>query len=134
MVLLLSHINFLVKTLFFFLQLTKSDVSKALSKVGIKLNGNYSDIRRRIDVNCGKRSPTTAVECLPLEAPCLFDIRKDPCEFDNLAARRPELVRELLDLLHWYNSTAVPPLNTPADPLSNPKFWNYTYTNWVDYI
>jgi len=109
----------------------ESDVGKSLSYIGIKIDHGISKLRKSVEVVCGEGPPET---CLPLEAPCLFDIETDPCEYHNLASKEPELVQELLDLIQWYNSTAVPPLNTPADPLSNPKFWGYVYTNWADYL
>ena len=86
-----------------------------------------------IQVDCGT-TPQPMIPCEPLVDVCLFDIVNDPCEQRNLASQRPDVVQELLDLLNWYNSTAVTPLNTRLDPLSNPKYWNYTYTNWVDLL
>ena len=90
------------------------------------------EIRRQVEVVCGKPPPTAT--CFPLRNPCLFDIREDPCEYHNLADSSPQVVQELLHLLHRFNETAVPPLNTQSDPRSNPKYWNYTYTNWADYV
>ncbi|KAB7502708.1 hypothetical protein Anas_12396 [Armadillidium nasatum] len=36
--------------------------------------------------------------------------------------------------LRFYNSTMIPPGNKPADPRSNPIFWNNTWTNWFDFL
>ena len=84
-------------------------------------------------VDCGVKSEES-IACEPLKDFCLFDIVNDPCEYNNLAHQKPDVVQDLLSLLNWYNGTAVEPLNTPPDPLSNPKYWNYTYTNWVDFL
>nr|CAD7439586.1 unnamed protein product [Timema bartmani] len=65
--------------------------------------------------------------------PCLYNVVDDPCEVINLADLYPEKVEELLVLLRQYNETYVQPVNTGADPTSNPKYWNYTWTNWKDY-
>jgi len=35
--------------------------------------------------------------------------------------------------LERFNATAVPPSNKPADPRADPRFWNYTWTNFGDY-
>ena len=32
-----------------------------------------------------------STECKPMEAPCLFNLREDPCERVNLAAARPQV-------------------------------------------
>ncbi len=94
---------------------------------------NFYELRSKAEVVCGEKSPD-AIPCLPLIAPCLFDIERDPCEYNNLAGKLPDITEELLNLLNRYNSTAVTPLNTPPDPMSNPKYWNYTYTNWADFL
>lgn len=94
---------------------------------------NLYERRSDAEVICGDKPPE-ANPCLPLKGACLFDIDNDPCEYDNLAEKLPQVVEELLELLSWYNSTSVPPLNAPIDPMSNPKYWNYTYTNWGDYV
>ena len=94
---------------------------------------NLEKRRHQAEVICGEK-PSSANPCYPLQAPCLFDISKDPCEYNNLALLEPRLVTDLLELLEWYNSTAVKPLNTPSDPLFNPKYWDYTLTNWVDFF
>ena len=40
----------------------------------------------------------------------------------------------LEDTLDTYNSTAVPPGNVPIDPRADPKYWDYTWTNFMDFI
>ena len=34
---------------------------------------------------------------------CLFHIGEDPCELDNVAARHPDVLDRMLDLLRWYS-------------------------------
>lgn len=104
-----------------------------MARIGMELPANLPELQSSAEVRCGERKPE-ATDCAPLQAPCLFNIEEDPCEFDNLAGKYPKVVADMVDLLYWYNSTAVQPLNTPPDPMSNPKYWGYTYTNWVDYI
>ena len=68
-----------------------------------------------IVVDCGERPEYVLTNCNPSIAPCLFDLDKDPCEYNNLASLMPEKVRELLDRLDTHNTTAVPPLYSPND-------------------
>lgn len=63
---------------------------------------------------------------------CLFNLKDDPCERVNQAKNQPEILQNLQEVLKKYNP--VKPLNKPIDPRSNPKFWNYTWTNWMDYV
>ncbi|XP_037956050.1 arylsulfatase B-like [Teleopsis dalmanni] len=71
--------------------------------------------------------------CNPLNAPCLFNIKDDPCEQFNLSEKYPHILNSLLDELQRFNSTAVPPSNKPLDPRADPRLWNYTWTNFGDY-
>lgn len=48
--------------------------------------------------------------------------------------RNKDLLDQLLNILDIYNSTAISPGNLPPDPRSNPKLWNYTWTNFGDYF
>ncbi|KAK7601300.1 hypothetical protein V9T40_008741 [Parthenolecanium corni] len=63
---------------------------------------------------------------------CLFNVQTDPCERVNQAESRPEILKELLQALKKYKP--VKPLNKPFDERSNPKYWNYTWTNWMDFV
>lgn len=118
---------------FSFQKLLDSDVSRYISMLGMSVTRNLYELRSDAEINCSGK-PSDINPCLPLKAPCLFDIEQDPCEYNNLAEKMPEVTRDLLVLLSWYNSTAVAPLNTSPDPMSNPKYWNYTFTNWADYL
>ncbi|KAK4017979.1 hypothetical protein OUZ56_000052 [Daphnia magna] len=113
-------------------KLLKSDAGRYISRLGISVIDNLNQLLKDAEIKCGER-PVDAHACLPLDAPCLFDIDQDPCEYNNLAEKLPHIANDLLDLLNWYNATAVAPLNTQPDPMSNPKYWNYTFTNWVDF-
>mgnify|MGYP003449477634 CR=1 FL=1 len=60
-------------------------------------------IRSQSKVKClGIKTP-----CNTLVAPCLFDIEKDPCEENNLAALLPEKLNEILLKLNFQVSTAT---------------------------
>lgn len=72
--------------------------------------------------------------CFPGNSPCLFNVDEDPCEFNNLADQKPDILNTLLRRLSFYKKSAVRPGNKPLDPQSNPKFHNYIWTNWMDSI
>ncbi|KAJ9601168.1 hypothetical protein L9F63_000688, partial [Diploptera punctata] len=86
-------------------------------------------LRRNATVTCSSSSQHRS-KCTD----CLFDLDSDPCELNNLYDTQPERVADLQALLDKYNKTVLPPRNKPADPRSNPEFWQYTWTNWVDYL
>ncbi|KAI4462998.1 arylsulfatase [Holotrichia oblita] len=88
-------------------------------------------IRKEAEVKC---PPIENVACKPLEEPCLFNIKDDPCELQNLAKVHPAILSKLLTRLNELNSTVVPPGNLPNDSRGNPKYWDYTWTNFGDYF
>ena len=85
-------------------------------------------LRRNATVSCS--GTTDGSKCTA----CLFNLEKDPCEKHNLYDTYPKRVAELQALLEEYNKTVLPPRNKPADPRSNPKYWGYAWTNWMDYV
>ena len=103
---------------------TNSVVSKVLKQLP---NYKYNSLKKVI-VNCTE----TETLCNPMKAPCLFNIKLDPCEKNNLADKMPELTQQLALLMKKYNETAVPPLNTPFDKLANPALHNYLWDSWMD--
>lgn len=50
----------------------------------------------------------------------------------NEAENKKQILKDLIKSLRNY--VPVTPLNKPIDPRSNPKYWNYTWTNWMDYV
>lgn len=81
-------------------------------------------------VKCGPKPANASTNCKPTKAPCLYNIREDPCEYNNIADSHPEMLKFLLQRLAFYNATQVPPANKPADPKANPKYYGYIWTWW----
>lgn len=109
-----------------------SAAGRSLANTSAPIPSNPEDVLRMRDtasVSCGAQSNAT---CAGHNSLCLFNLRQDPCEFDNLSDKYPLRVSALQELLERYNATVVPALNKEADPRSNPKYWNYTWTNWMD--
>uniref|UniRef100_A0A6P7FT84 Arylsulfatase I-like n=1 Tax=Diabrotica virgifera virgifera TaxID=50390 RepID=A0A6P7FT84_DIAVI len=105
---------------------------QALKHIKKAANGTQIKIlRKQATVDC---AVTKHKECNLLEEVCLYNIENDPCELNNVATNNPSIVRWLTDILNQYNRTAIPPGNLPLDPRGNPKYWNYVWTNFGDYI
>ena len=61
----------------------------------------------------------------------LFNVAEDPNEHNDLSEEKPEVVRELLDLLVKFNATAVPVKYPAPDPLGDPGKHGGIYGPWV---
>lgn len=62
----------------------------------------------------------------------LFNITADPCERQDLADQRPDVVQQLLARLAYYNQTAVPVYFPPDDPRAEPSRHGGAWVPWVD--
>jgi hypothetical protein len=84
-----------------------SAAGRALAKTSAPIPSNPEDVLRMrgiASVSCGAQSNTT---CAGPDSLCLFNVRQDPCELDNLSDRYPLRVSALQELLERYNSTVV---------------------------
>ncbi|XP_055907085.1 arylsulfatase B [Eupeodes corollae] len=112
---------------------------KALSSIKMMpTEERIVQLRRSASVMCNsndisKTYPMKETSCEPLKAPCLFNIKHDPCEQLNLAERYPNILNALLVQLEALNATAVPPGNKPMDSRADPRFWDNTWTNFGDF-
>ncbi|KAL3055650.1 hypothetical protein OYC64_018346 [Pagothenia borchgrevinki] len=62
----------------------------------------------------------------------LFNITADPCERQDLAAQRPDVVQQLMARLAFHNRTAVPVYFPPDDPRANPSRHSGAWVPWVE--
>ncbi|CAG5081033.1 Similar to ARSJ: Arylsulfatase J (Homo sapiens) [Cotesia congregata] len=114
-------------------EVIESSAGSAVTDLGLPLTLNLIiNLREESRVQCGKKN-TTLAKCRPLVKPCLFNIRSDPCEFNNLAEADNEMLVNLMDVLNKVNKTAVPPRKVDSDPRSKPSLWDHTWTNFGDY-
>lgn len=96
-----------------------------------------SKMREQCSLTCNlvPREPTDPRrQCRPLQAPCLFDIVRDPCERDNLATVLPGMMTRLEHEAQYYESIAVQPRTQPNDPRSNPTNFDMVWTRWFDLV
>ena len=103
----------------------ESNVYKVLTKIKRKVD---FDFLNQTLIDCGKHK--NAILC-DSNSVCLFNVKSDPCEYNNLASYFPTLVKNLWQKILNYNKTVVSPLNKPIDPKSNPIYHNSIWDIWV---
>ncbi|KAL4235320.1 hypothetical protein ACF0H5_006955 [Mactra antiquata] len=116
-----------------FLKSTKGD------NLGYEMNfdlGNqslksYFHNGRPVEVYCGEKPANASTNCDPRIFPCLYNIAKDPCEYNNIAADNKDLVIHMMVKVMQYGNTMVPPLYTPFDPAGDPKYHDGAWVPWV---
>lgn len=95
--------------------------------------GTITNLRNQATLRCGKpEDEVTHVKCNPLESPCLFNVREDPCERNNLATARPMILTSLENELIKFKKTQMEPQNVPEDLNADPRKWNNTWVPWQD--
>ncbi|KAK9297061.1 hypothetical protein QLX08_009083 [Tetragonisca angustula] len=111
-----------------------STVGRAVASIGLSLSADsIRALREDAMIKCPPRNDSLPL-CRPLQAPCLFNVREDPCEDNNLINRFPSLASELRERLRKLNATAILPGNLPWDSRANPDYWDHTWTNFGDYL
>lgn len=66
------------------------------------------------------------------KGPCVFDIYNDPCEENNLAGKRPMILRSLLQRYNERVHQAVPSRRQPTDPASDPVHFDLNWQWWQE--
>ncbi|KAG8199694.1 hypothetical protein JTE90_022143 [Oedothorax gibbosus] len=79
---------------------------------------------------CGKAVPLKENGCKPNEAPCLFDIIEDPCEYYNIAEQYPEITKKLQSSINKYRSLAKDPAGQPPEVAADPKLHGNAWMPW----
>ncbi|CAH0383750.1 unnamed protein product [Bemisia tabaci] len=119
---------------------TGSPVSKILRRnvPEKELEIEYAERRRSLNrgmiAACSERIAASKLvppdQCS--EAPCLFNIHQDPCEFRDVAAHHPSIVDELRKLYEKYASSFAEPQDHGLDPAALPQNWDGWWTPWLD--
>ncbi|KAM7304208.1 arylsulfatase B [Ixodes scapularis] len=105
-------------------------VARVLRNAGHDVACGSGDGSYPTPIKCGKRDPSKP--CSPTVAPCLFDLSKDPCEYNNIAEQHNEVLQRLLGKLEGYRETSVPPGNLPSDEQADPALHNNVWSSWGD--
>lgn len=66
------------------------------------------------------------------KANLLFNLEKDPCEFDNVEAQHPSVVTRLMTKLHYFEPQTIPMQLFPADPRADPSRFRGYWSWWLD--
>ncbi|KAL4228573.1 hypothetical protein ACF0H5_011623 [Mactra antiquata] len=82
------------------------------------------------NIMCGDPPANYTTNCLPQKAACLFHIPTDPCEYNNIADKNPEIVANLQARIQRHAEGAVPPVNKPIDKSANPLFHGGVWVPW----
>ncbi|CAB3235666.1 unnamed protein product [Arctia plantaginis] len=110
-----------------------SEAGVAISDMGMMPSKEkMTEIRDEATVKCNESIPI--ISCKPLKKPCIYDIKEDPCERQNLAEQFPDVLQRMLTELDKVNKTAVLPNNKDIEPRADPKYWGRVFTNFGDYL
>ena len=74
-------------------------------------------------VKCGEKPANASTNCDVFFNSCLYDISRDPCEYNNLASIMPNTVKMLEAKLDAYKRGMVEPRNKVPGPLGDPSSW-----------
>uniref|UniRef100_A0A0B7ANH2 Sulfatase N-terminal domain-containing protein n=1 Tax=Arion vulgaris TaxID=1028688 RepID=A0A0B7ANH2_9EUPU len=84
-----------------------------------------------VKVECGQKPANASINCNTTVSPCLYHIPTDPCEYNNVAQKYPQVVTQMLTRLKYYVSTMVPPGNKPYDDRGNPRHHQGGWVPWL---
>ena len=93
--------------------------------------GRYNITPSPAILNCSHRPANYSTNCKPAVKPCLFDVIKDPCEFNNIAKQRPDIVKRLFSRIVLYKRYMVAPKNKKPDPRGFPYYHNGVWVPWI---
>ena len=106
--------------------LYKSSIDDILRRLGRSYD------RSSVVVKCGEKPANASTNCQPKKKPCLYNIVKDPCEYNNVADLYPDIVAGMMERITAYNATSVPPRNKPADPKGYPIHHGGVWMPWIN--
>jgi arylsulfatase B len=106
-----------------------SSVLSSKAAIALNLRPTFINlIRSSAKIRCGNLK--TKTPCSLQNGPCLFDIINDPCEENNIANERADILRKMQDMFEKKISDRVPPRLQPTDYNSDPMFFDYTWNWW----
>jgi hypothetical protein len=84
-------------------------------------------------VDCNYAKNEQGLPCDPYVAPCLFDLMEDPCEINNLATLKQDILEEMLSFVAQANQSYVHSLRIKSiDPRSDPALNGGLWGPWQD--
>lgn len=98
----------------------------------------YRDFPLTTEYITAARSLLESSNCrysLPIDLnckPCLFDLANDPCETENIADQKSDIVNYLSDKVERFWSELIPQQNKPFDVNSDPAKFGFVWSSWLD--
>lgn len=108
-----------------------STVFKVFKKRGLTPSCGTKGDAYSTPISCSAGDESKSV-CNSTQAPCLFDIVADPCEYRNIAEEKPQIVQQLQARVNELGKTAMKPNNVPKDPAALPKNHGGFWVTWKD--
>ena len=78
-------------------------------------------------VNCGPK-PDNATNCKVKH--CLFNLKNDPCEYNDVSSQYPEIYQQMKNKLEDYKRRMVPSRKQPADKMADPRLHDDVWKPW----
>ncbi|XP_041970818.1 arylsulfatase J-like [Aricia agestis] len=114
-------------------ELENSKMYTVLKDVGINFDFNNTELRNNIKISCHGKNRKEL--CYPdKDKLCLFNIRDDPCEYEDISAENPDIVEKLYDILQNELMRLKPRPPMARDIRSHPRLHNYTWNTWMDAV
>lgn len=63
---------------------------------------------------------------------CLFDLQRDPCEYQNVAALNQQVLNMTVDMLAQFKKELVKQYYPKVDPNSNPSHFDGYWETWME--
>ena len=83
-------------------------------------------------VDCGIKPANVSKNCFKAPNFCLFNIAQDPCEYNDLSEKFPDILQQMVVRMKYYENGMVPAKrNETNDPQANPKLYNGVWQPWV---
>jgi arylsulfatase B len=112
------------------MRVMSSKVGKSISSLN-KTHLNFEKIKKlRRDSSISCSNSVEKVPCDLKKGPCLFDVYEDPCEENNLAAKRQALVKAMLSRYMKAKKSAVASRRKSYDPACDPINFRLNWQWW----
>lgn len=117
----------------------QSAASAVLTKYSSRVKNSgqlFDQIRQKANIEGSCKERINAGLAPPVEQ-CkdylLFNLERDPCEFQNIKARAPSIVKYMKRRLDYFESQSIPIQTFPNDPNANPDRFGGYWTWWLDF-
>ncbi|XP_072939417.1 arylsulfatase B-like isoform X2 [Epargyreus clarus] len=113
--------------------LIKSTVYSVLKEIDIDFKMKDTKVRDQSKINCSKVSDDLCFPDKENEKICLFNIKEDPCETQDLSATYPHIVKIMKERLQKELQRTIPrTIPYYSDPRAAPALHNFTWTTWIN--